>query len=340
MHWLQKAPALLALAVALPLGYPTAVAENDVGPQTWALVPANAEGPDGRGQLDYVAQPGEHLTDHVAVRNLGEAEITLTLYAQDAVAGQGNAFEVLTPDDDALQVGDWLHLADESVTVPPRSAVVVPITLKVPADAEPGDHTGAVLASHTPSQSGDTATTQIRTGSRVYVRVAGPVRPALEASEVAGTYRGRWSPLAAGALDVETTVENTGNIRLMSSPRIEVRSLFGWWTRSEEVSTSEEVFPHATVSTATSMDGVPPLGPLWLTVSFPQVESRGQDLTDTVVATSTTTLVWAVPWSLLVPCVVLGLVGVIAVRVRRRRRPPSSQESTPGTHDTSAHGTS
>ncbi|GAB2474012.1 DUF916 domain-containing protein [Xylanimonas ulmi] len=288
-------------------------------PRAWAVVPASADGPDGRGRLDYAVEPGARVEDHVAVRNLGEQPLTVDVYVQDADHGPDGAFTVRTPQDTPTRVGVWLRLAEGRVTVPPRASVVVPFVLDVPRDAEPGDHAGGVLAVSEVAQSQGPAV-QIATGTRVYVRVGGPVAPALEASPLRGAYAGRLGPLTPGRLEVETTLVNSGNIRLDPTAVVRVRSLFGLWTGSVALDDTDEILPGGATTTSGVLTGVPPLGPYWLTVEATRATSRGQDLSETVTMTSPTVLVWAPPWTLLTALALLALAVAVGWRNLRRRR--------------------
>lgn len=297
------------------------------GPQTWAVAPANAEGPDGRSGFDYIVEPDDVYADHVAVRNLGEQPLTVTLYAQDAVQTPDNAFEVLTPDESGKRIGAWVELDATEVTVPARANVVVPFTITVPADAEPGDHAGGIVAVSTPTD-GEGATVQYRVGTRIHLRVAGPVDAALDVDRLDGGYETRWAPFASAPLDVTTTLENTGNVRVSPDARVQVNGLFGWWSATAHLDGLDEILPDGAQSAVARVTDVPAIGPLWVTVDVVEVTSAGQDVTEITVVTSQTVVVWAMPWVLLL-VIALLLVAVIIAIVNLRRRRRAHRETTP-----------
>lgn len=82
--------------------------------------------------------------------------------------------------------------------------VVLPLTITVPADATPGDHSGAVVAASTTSGGSEAANVQLeqRVAVRVYLRVAGESAPGLTLSDVVASYRPAALPWQAGAVDV------------------------------------------------------------------------------------------------------------------------------------------
>ena len=312
------ASALFSLAAHASTAYVNTEEGDD--PQAWALTTATADGPDGRGVFEYVVEPDDVYEDFLAVRNFGEHPLTVSVYAQDAVQTSENAFEVLTLEDDARRIGAWTRIEAGEITVPARESVVVPFSITVPADAEPGDHAGAIVAVSAPVE-GSGASVQYRVGTRVYLRVAGPVEAAVDVDRLEGRHEARWSPFAASPLDVEATLENTGNVRVSPEVRISVSSAFGWWSRSASLEGFDEILPGAAQSGGARLEDVPPLGPLWVTAEIPRVASSGQDVTAFTEITSRTVVVWAVPWVLV--CAVLLLLvaaSVAIVNLRRRRR--------------------
>lgn len=322
---LASPPLVVALLAALLLaGAPAASAApaDDEDVLTWAVAPASAEGPDGRGLIEIVAEPGDVYLDRIAVRNLGTEPLTLELHGQDAVQTLEDAFRVLSPDEESHGVGSWLRLGADEVTVPPRGHVVVEVALDIPAGAEPGDHAGGIVAAATVAQPGG-GTVRYQVGTRVHVRVAGPVEPALATNGLDARYEGVLDPFGAGSLAIATAIENTGTVRLRPVAGVRVSSLFGLWEGRAPLGDTGELLPGGAVAVAAELAGVPALGPLWIEVTFPSVESRGQDVTATTKVESATIVVWAVPWTLLVALLVLVLAAVlVAILLRRRRAAP------------------
>jgi hypothetical protein len=103
----RRAGVALIVAAVLPMPPATAQpAEPEADRQTWSVTPASASGPDGRARFDYVVEPGMRYDDHLAVRNLGEGDITLDLYAGDAVNTGTGGFDLLARDEPSTVVGN------------------------------------------------------------------------------------------------------------------------------------------------------------------------------------------------------------------------------------------
>lgn len=197
--------------------------------------------------------------------------------------------------------------------------MVVPFSITVPADAEPGDHVGGLVAALV--SSGDTPVeVERRVGSRLFVRVAGSVVPSVRVESPTAVYRGTLNPVGTGAVDVTYTVVNDGNLRLALRPSVEVSALFGLSERATTGDVLPELLPGNAVTLTHTVTGVWPLGPLDVHVRAEPVTSATQDLAGTVEPASADTTLWAVSWTMLAAAVLLVGVLVALWRVRRRLR--------------------
>lgn len=305
--------ALLLLCATHP-----AQADDKAPRLTWSVAPASADGPDGRSQLEYLAEPGSERRDHVVVRNLGAEPIVVSLAALDAQQTPENPFELLAPDELSSRVGAWIRLDETEVEVPAQDSVVVGFTLDLPADAEPGDHAGGLVAVSTAS-SDDGPDVQYRVGTRAYVRVAGPVAARLSVQPEGHFAAG---PLLAtpGSLTVAAELANAGNVRLTPAVTAEVTSLFGLWSQSVPLTEVAELLPGGTVTTTAELADVPPLGPLWVTLELSRAQSWGQEIGSEVTVESATITVWAAPWAIPAGALLALVIGGSLWRRRHRTR--------------------
>lgn len=314
----MKTLILPALLVALALGpaAPALAADTSSAPQAWAVVPASVDGPDGRGSIEHVVEPGDTYEDRVAVRNLGATPLTVELSVHGAAQTTENDFELTAASDPTARLASWAELERERVSVEPGEAVVVPVRFEVPADAEPGDHAGGIVA----LADGDAdADVQYQVGTRVHLRVAGPVEPGLRLDDARASVPWTLLPFARLEAAASATVVNTGNVRLAPGVRVEARALFGLWDTSFGSAEVGELLPDGARSVAGALAGVPQLGPIWVTFSVPEATSIGQDVSGMLEVESVTVVVWAVPWTLIGVALVVGGAGAVAVRNLRLR---------------------
>ncbi|GGR30846.1 DUF916 domain-containing protein [Streptomyces roseolus] len=175
----------LLLSAALPLlGAPAAhAAEN--GERAVHLAAARL------GERPYyvlTADPGATLRDKVTVANRTAAPLTFRIYGADAYnTERDGGFAVRTLKEEQTGAGAWIEPERTTATVPPRSAVTVPFTLTVPADADPGDQPGPLVALDeriAPAGGGVAMGVQRAVAARVHLKVSGPAVPALAVEDV------------------------------------------------------------------------------------------------------------------------------------------------------------
>ncbi|ATE55911.1 WxL protein peptidoglycan domain-containing protein [Actinosynnema pretiosum] len=316
-----RAATLVALLTAALIPAPAhaqpAPEPEPAGRQTWSVSPAGAGGPDGRPGFEYVVEPGMRYDDHLAVRNLGDAELTVDLYAGDAVNTDTGGFDLLARDEPSSSVGRWISLPANRVTVPPRQVVVVPFSLAVPADAEPGDRVGGVVAALT---TGADVQVERRVGARVYARVAGAVTPAVGVESLSAAYRASLNPAGTGELDVTYTVVNRGNVRLTLRPSVAVEGLFGLGEVTAADDVLPELLPGNAITLTRTVTGVWPLGPLDVRVTAEPVASAGQTLAGAVEPGAAETTAWAWSWTAITTLLLLAAILLALWRVRRKIR--------------------
>lgn len=118
-------------------------------------------------------QPGQPVQDGVLVRSSFDEPREVLLYAADAQPAVGGGFGFSAREDEQEQVGRWLRLAQDRVTVPADGQVLVPYTLTVPPGTEGGEYVGAVVAEPVDEAAGGGVQTRTRFAMAVYLRVPG-----------------------------------------------------------------------------------------------------------------------------------------------------------------------
>ena len=151
--------------------------------------PAGAQGASGSlvirpadpGQvwLKLRGRPGRRVRTEFVVANPTPAPQRGTLYPVDARLERGGAF--ILGQEQALRddVGAWVSLPRETVSLRPRSRRLLEVTVRVPPDAAPGLHVGGIVlqapgrVARAPG-SGEQILIVTRLGLRIYVHVAAP----------------------------------------------------------------------------------------------------------------------------------------------------------------------
>lgn len=246
-------------------------AQPPVIEESWALSPAGSLEADAAAQrpdLTYEADPGAVIEDAVTLFNFGTVQLTFRIYATDAFNNADGQFDLLSGDQQPVDVGSWVTLPQEMVTVPPGKQVTLPITIKIPAGTTPGDHTGAILASNQAigaGPEGGAVTLDRRTGTRLYLRVNGPLFPELAVANVETTYHQALNSLG-GSADVTYRIENRGNVRLAGAASVTIAGPFGLGERKVELPNVSELLPGEDVEFTVTVEDVSALMVAFTTV--------------------------------------------------------------------------
>lgn len=315
--------ALLATAaLALPA---SASAKSPTTRVTFGIAPASAHGPDDRAYLSYGVTPGARLADHVALLNYSRIALTLQVYAVDATETTSGAFGLLPAGAHSTGVGAWVTVPAgfATVRVPARSSrapgeVVVPLRVRIPDDATPGDHVGGVVAalrSLGTNASGQSIVLVQRIGVRVFIRVAGNLRGAVAVTGLRATYRGTLDPIGQGSVRVTYVVRNTGNVDLSVAQRLDLSGLLGDH-RVLRPGTIRFLLPGAAVDESMSLSGLWPAIHLQAVVTTqPTVLGGAAPRLPSVTAG---TSFWALPWPSFVALVLLLAAVVASLKLRAR----------------------
>lgn len=301
---------LLSGALLL-LAAPTAGAADN---GSWSVFPATADA-SARPYFYLSADPGATLTDKVTVTNKTGEPLTFRLYAADAYnTARDGGFAVRAQNEKQRSVGAWAKADRARVTVKPHGSVTVPVTIKVPEDAEPGDHPGALVALDEridPADAGAVAVgIQKAVGARIYLRVNGPTMPALSVEDVQVEHT---APLVPGTgtsrAVISYTLRNRGNVTLRPEVALKAEGLFGRTLLARDLKRiPSELLPRQEVRLTEEWRGAPQVewGEIKLTASAPDTRE------------SASVSYFALPW-LVAGVLLAALAGGAALWIRSRR---------------------
>jgi hypothetical protein len=301
--------------VAAPARAVEDAVEDDV--VTWSVRPGDKTGEDGRAWVEWAADPGGSRTEHMVVTNHSDDAVEFRLSSADGYFTDTGRFNMLPSDQESVAAGTWIELP-ESVTVPAGSAEVVPYTVAVPDDAEPGDHAAGVAASVRSTGGGEVAV-ESRVGFRVMTRVLGELAPSLGLTASA-SWTGDPNPFEAGAVDVAYALENTGNTRLNTRPEISLSGPFGLGEltlRGEEI---VEIAPGETRRGTVRFRDAWPLVAYDVSVVAQPLPISDELSFDDAERGSARTTVLAMPWPQLLVLILAALLTTWSVWRRRREQ--------------------
>ena len=298
----------------------------------YGIGPASATGVDGRPRFKWSASPDGSLQDHVAVVNSGTTPLTLDLYARDAVNQPDGSLGLQTKAAKPTDAGSWITLeiphGASSLTVPARSTVIVPVSLAVPSNASPGDHTGGIIVSLT-AQSTSTGAQALtpnleqRVAVPVAIRISGPLRPSMSVQSLSASYGQTLNPVGSGHATVTYKVVNTGNVNLGGHEAVSISGLLGSTVHAKAPDVPV-LLPGSSIIESIPVHGVLPEFLMSARVRITPLAASG-DVDPGLIATSGSKHFWAVPW------LFLGIIALVLLgwrQVRRRKNSPTGRHGT------------
>ena len=324
-----------AAAAAAPTPSPTPPAKAGVPPNpnavTFGLGPANAKGADGRSSLNYILDPGSRLSDHVIVHNFSDnTTLVLLVYAADASTEASGAIGYDARANPGTDSSRWITFTNGArvvqLTLKPRQAAVLPVSVAVSLKASPGDHQAAVFVALTAQAVGNGKVPQKlnleqRVGLVAHFRVSGTIVPQLTIDHLKASYHANWNPIGKGGASLSYRVHNSGNVTLGGPQSVNISGLFGATGSHVAIANVPPLLPGGSATVHVNVKHVSPEFVMSAKVTvtpsgLPSTVNPGLKIENASAS------FWAVPWLLLVIIgLILGLTvwGVIRSRGPRRR---------------------
>lgn len=175
--------------------------------------PANPQPGNVRTQSIFIftLKPGEGSDDGVKIFNNTKQSRTISVYPVDSQLASGGAFSCAQKVEQKKDVGGWITMSQDKVTIPAGQSQVVPFTVTVPAKVDVGEHDGCIAmqdsSSDNKSDKGGVVLS-FRSAIRVAVTIPGKIVKQLQILSIT-THR-----TDGGNIIVAPTLKNTGNVSL------------------------------------------------------------------------------------------------------------------------------
>ncbi len=187
--------------------------------------PANPDPANPRTQsiFVYTLEPSVTREDGILVINNTRESKKLAIYATDSTPSTDGAFACKQKSEEKTDVGAWITLSQEEITLEPTSSLIVPFTVILPENASVGEHNGCILIQEMKEkiagQAG--ATLSVRTGLRVAITVPGQIIKNLSIASftVNSNESGKWV--------IIPQITNTGNASVDATVKVVTKNIFG-----------------------------------------------------------------------------------------------------------------
>lgn len=181
---------------------------------------------DENGQLtpqtyfEVELDPGDSWSGELLVSNTTRQAMRLRAYPVDGLTGATSGTVYANIDDPVKETGNWITPSKELLRLAPNTERKLGFTVKVPADARPGDHVGAVAfqSADEPDAEGEgqvQITEIIRVAVAVQIKVSGPASASLKIDDLGLEALG-------GTAIPSVLVKMNNNGQLLCRPALEV----------------------------------------------------------------------------------------------------------------------
>jgi hypothetical protein len=264
----------------------------------------------GPGRSEITLSPGETVVQEITITNRISDNRVFILEVDDITGSADGSSAVALTDGERgpYSIRDYITFPENRITLDLGERARVPVTITLPADAEPGGLYGSVLVSteQLPTEevgAGPRSPIIARIGSLFFVTVRGDV--AKESSLVGiKTLDNKWW-YEKGPINLGITVENTGSVHLNPYGEVSIKNLFG-----EEVGFVEIdpwfVLPQSLRTREIAWDREFLFGRYEVTARI----NRGYD----DVIDEATTVFWVLPWKIVLGAFLIIFIIVFSIR--------------------------
>jgi hypothetical protein len=175
---LQFITGLLSLALAAA---PVAYASNGI-----AITVKNPDPyTNNQSWFVYEKMPGEVIKDIATIKNQGDKDAHIRVYAVDATSNTSGSFILKFLNDKQLGIGSWTDVEKKELTIKPEERIDIPFTINIPQDATPSEYYGGIVVEtggendsklcEEDGKCNTSVSVKTRIGSRIYITIPGKI---------------------------------------------------------------------------------------------------------------------------------------------------------------------
>jgi hypothetical protein len=185
----------------------------------------------GPGRAEITVSPGQTVVQEMTVTNRISDGRSFFLEVED-IAGTADGSEAVTLSGDErgpYSIRDYISFPGTTFSLDLGERAVIPVTIKIPEDAEPGGFYGSVFVSTdrtgAPQAGAPRSPVIARVGSLFFVTVRGDVETSGITKSIQTLDGKRW--YEEGPVNLGITYENTGSIHVNPYGEISINNMFG-----------------------------------------------------------------------------------------------------------------
>ena len=229
MKWRIAGFITVAAILVMPLGMAKAATPAPTGASTASPGEGLEISPP---VLDLTADPGQTVTATIRVRDVSSGELIATGTADDFGASgdeSGKPKLLLNENGETrFSLKYWIPTVP-TLTLAPQELKTAVVTIKVPANAEPGGHFGVIRFTGTPPNlQGTGVSLSASVGTLVLLRVNGAVTDSLKVASLTANQNGHThSFFEHGPISFTLRLQNAGTVHELPKGSIVVTNMLG-----------------------------------------------------------------------------------------------------------------
>ncbi len=203
---------LTTLALAYTMAFEIHTTHADGGSTSFSIQPLHYDSANIATRSYFIldGKPDTTVQNGIRIKNTGTEPGTVTLYAVDATTGQNSGLVYNAQDVPSHDVGSWLHLAQQQLTIASGQSKDVPFQVSIPKGARPGQHIGGIVAKSVVQASTQKSTFHVDVQSlsivAVQLNVAGPQADRLEMTGIQASGANGYQNLLINLSNTGTTL--------------------------------------------------------------------------------------------------------------------------------------
>lgn len=174
----------------------------------------------------YEKMPGEVIDDIATIKNQGEKDAHVHVYAVDATSNTSGSFILKFLNDKQLGVGAWTSVEKKELTIKPEERVDIPFKITIPENATPSEYYGGIVVEtggdadskvcENNGKCNTSVSVKTRIGSRIYITIPGKISEKVTWSDFG--FDRDWS----GQSYLTFGIKNEGNVAYEPKAEIEI----------------------------------------------------------------------------------------------------------------------
>jgi len=269
--------------------------------------PAN---PDSNNPLTeswfiYDLDRGESKQDALILKNNSEEEISVRLYTVDSTTNNVGEFSLESETDSRDEIGQWIKLSAESLTLAPKEERQIDFTITIPQNARSGEISGGIIVQKELTEEQKNATSgfviSTRLGIRIYETVPGEViqkvlfeNASLEYDEEEKNYI------------LSVLLKNESNISVEPQVKAQVKDAF--FDIQNQTVEQKITIPRDSEASVSLVINKPKIGKFEIT---PQVSYQKQNGEEETLGNDKKLYFWALPWDEIIIVILLLLANLL-----------------------------